>query len=134
MPYAAPGGRRGLTVEAMVVACLVRAGLRVVALPGLVCMLGRLPTARRADTMEACEAAARAAVARVAHPTCLFAALVTFTLLARRGFDVTFHLGAARGPSFSAHAWLTLPACTLNARPGVPLTPLWRYRVARRAA
>jgi hypothetical protein len=134
MPYAAPGGRRGLTVEAVVVACLVRAGLRLVALPRLVRMLGRLPAARRADTTEACEAAARAAVARVAHPTCLFATVVTFALLARRGFNVTFHLGAARAPSFSAHAWLTLPTHTLGERPAPTFTPLWRYRVTRRAA
>lgn len=124
---------RGLRVEAVLVTCLVRAGLRLTTVPRLVRLLARLPATRPANVPDACVDAARRAVRQAAHPTCLYTSLVAFGLLARRGYDVTFHLGVARAPSFEAHAWLSLPARVLDERPEA-FAPIWDYRAARRAA
>lgn len=46
---------------------------------------------------------------------CLVRSLVLTSLLARRGVDVTFHIGVAPGPEFKAHAWVESD--------GLPLLP-----------
>jgi hypothetical protein len=133
MPGSPPRVPPRLLFEGVLLACLVRGGLRLMSLRRLVRLLGRLPEARQPRSPDVCIAAAGAAVRRAAHPTCLFAALVSFGLLARRGHDVTFHLGVASAPSFEAHAWLTLAACRLDEHQD-SFAPIWDYRVVRRAA
>jgi hypothetical protein len=104
-----------LVVEAVFVAVFVRGALRVMPLPRVVALLRGSPfRSRRADDVESCVAAASAAAARVAHPTCLYRALVAFALLARRGAPVVFHLGADRAPGFGAHAWLSIDGRPLD--------------------
>jgi hypothetical protein len=141
MARAAAGLRRGLRVEALLVACLARAGVRLTTIPRLVRLLARLPRARHADGPGACADAARRAVRDAAHPTCLYTSLVAFGLLARRGHDVTFHLGVARAPGFEAHAWLSPRLVALDealdealAERPEAFAPIWDYRAARRVA
>ena len=131
------GGRPGslLVLEACALAAAVRVGLRLVSLPRLAALLGRLPRTNQGNPEYAgtCLAAASAAAARVAHPTCLFRSLIAFGLLARRGRDVEIHVGASREYGFNAHAWLTLEGMRID-----PLDPahhagMWSHPARARA-
>lgn len=105
-----------MRLEACVIAVSVRVALRVMPLPRLVRALAALPGVR-ADPVQdadACRRAGAAAVARVAHPTCLFEALTTFGLLARRGHAAVFHVGGARDAGFQAHAWVSVDGRPLD--------------------
>lgn len=115
--------RLRLRVEAHAIAAAIRVALRLLPLPRLVVCLARLPRVRRAADPAACACAAAEAAGRVAHPTCLFAALTAFALLARRGYAPQLVIGAARDRSFAAHAWVTVDGTPLTAcvRDYVPL-------------
>jgi hypothetical protein len=120
-----------LRAEANAIAAVLRLALRVLPLPQIVALLARMPGSRdRISTAADCACAAVDAAHRAAHPTCLFASLTAFALLARRGFGPRFVIGAARDRGFDAHAWVTVAAVplTLSAR---EYTPLWSYSAAQ---
>ena len=116
----------GLRAEAHAIAALVRVLLRLLPLPRVAALLARIPRARSLSTPRDCVAAAAEAVRRTAHPTCLFTALTTFALLARRGYRPHLVIGAARGAGFDAHAWVNLAGVPVvsNAR---DYATLWSY-------
>ena len=115
-----------IRAEAHAIAALVRVLLRLLPLPRVAALLAQLPRTRSLSTPDDCVSAAAEAARRAAHPTCLFTALTTFALLARRGYRPHLVIGAARGAGFDAHAWVNLA--------GVPVVPnardyatLWTY-------
>jgi hypothetical protein len=115
-----------MRVEAHAVAALVRLLLRLLPLPRVVSLVAQLPHTRCVSAPRDCASAAASAARRIAHPTCLFTALTTFALLARRGYSPRIVIGVARGHSVDAHAWVTLA--------GMPVVPcardyaaLWSY-------
>lgn len=126
--------RRATRVEAHALAAVIRVAVRFLPLPQIVVFLARLPRARESVSGTWTYAsAAEEAVRRMAHPTCLFTALVAFALLERRGYAPRFVIGAARDCGFDAHAWVNVD--------GVPVlpcareyVPLWTYGAARSEA
>jgi Transglutaminase-like superfamily len=119
--------RLAIRAEAHVIAAAVRIVVRLLPLPRIVALLARLPRAHRpVGTTVECASAVADAVRRAAHPTCLFTALTAFALLARRGHEPRFVLGAANDRGFDAHAWVTVRGV-----PVIPCTreyvPLWSY-------
>lgn len=122
----ASGLRLGLRLEACAIAVLARAAVRCLPLPRAVRLLGAIPARRRAgDPTDACLAAASDAAERMAHPTCLYRALIAFALLTRRRRDAGFHLGASRQQGFSAHAWVSAGGIRLDMPGGGEYVPLW---------
>ena len=123
-----------IRAEAHAIAALLRVLLRLLPLPRVAALLARIPRARSLSTPRDCVAAAAEAVRRTAHPTCLFTALTTFALLARRGYRPDLVIGAARvGRSFTprqagfdAHAWVNVAGAPVvpNAR---DYATLWTY-------
>ena len=97
-----------IRAEAHAIAALVRVLLRLLPLPRVTALLARIPRTRSLSTPRECVAAAAEAARRAAHSTCLFTALTTFALLARRGYKPHLVIGAARGAGFDAHAWVNL--------------------------
>lgn len=95
--------------EACVVAVVVRIALPVLPLDRVLSLLasGRRGAAESLD-VAGCLAAAATAARRVAHPTCLYESLIAFSMLARRGAPVVFHLGVSSGVPFEAHAWISV--------------------------
>ena len=126
--------RLTVRAEAHAIAAITRIGLRVLPVPRLASLLAHLPHARpTGDTIDECASAAADAAARSAHPTCLFTSLITFAMLARRGYGPRLVIGASRDDGFDAHAWVTVgesPLGTLERE----YVPLWSCRVARREA
>ena len=124
----------GIRAEAHAIAALVRVLLRLLPLPRVAALLARIPRTRSLSTPRDCVAAAAEAARRAAHPTCLFTALTTFALLARRGYRPDLVIGAARvgrgfrprQAGFDAHAWVNLAGVPVvsNAR---DYAALWSY-------
>jgi hypothetical protein len=113
---------------------LIRIALRILPLPRVVALLGRLPGAGPPlNSPTECAFAAAAAARRAAHPTCLYTALTSFALLARRGYAPSLVIGAARDGGFNAHAWVIV-----GGAPVLPCrrdyTPLWHYAASRAEA
>lgn len=74
------------------------------------------------------------------HPTCLRKALVLYTLLTRRGFDVRLVIGAAKtnvekGSELDCHAWIEHQEQVILGGPGheryAPLCSLDRFQLVR---
>ena len=124
----------GIRAEAHAIAALVRVLLRLLPLPRVAALLARIPRTRSLSTPRDCVAAAAEASRRAAHPTCLFTALTTFALLARRGYKPDLVIGAVRvdrgftprQAGFDAHAWVNLAGVPVvsNAR---DYATLWSY-------
>ena len=112
-----------IRVEAHAIAVVIRLALRLLPLPRVVTLLERPVRARRSVSTTVCAAAAAEAARHAAHPTCLFTALTAFALLRRHGHAPRFVIGAARGPAFHAHAWITVGGVPLV--PSVGYVPLW---------
>ena len=115
-----------IRAEAHAIAALVRVLLRLLPLRRVAALLARIPRTGSVSTPCECMSVAAEAARRAAHPTCLFTALTTFALLARRGYRPHLVIGAARGAGFDAHAWVNLA--------GVPVVPnardyatIWSY-------
>jgi hypothetical protein len=116
-----------IRAEAYALAGLIRIALRILPLPRVVALLEHLPRAGHAlNGPTECAFAAAAAARRAAHPTCLYTALTSFALLARRGYAPSLVIGATRDNGFDAHAWVIV-----GGAPVLPCrrdyTPLWRY-------
>jgi Transglutaminase-like superfamily len=115
-----------IRAEAYAIAALVRVLLRLLPLPRVAALLARIPRTRSVSTPRDCVSAAAEAARRAAHPTCLFTALTTFALLARRGHRPHLVIGAAHGAGLDAHAWVNLAGVPVvaNAR---DYATLWTY-------
>ena len=114
-----------LRAEASVAAIIARIAVRALPLPLAVRAVRRLTPGPLARASEAdCHRAAADASRRLAHPTCLYRAIVEYALLARRFDDVRFHVGAATHASFAAHAWTTTGGRAADQEASAYL-PLW---------
>ena len=109
--------RRGadlvLIVEAAILLPIIWGVIRVLRLPTLCHLLGFAPPSRRGPSRAPADLVGAAVIAvaeRLPFVTCLIAALAADTMLRRRGYPVTFHIGVRRGvrpwAALEAHAWV----------------------------
>lgn len=114
-----------LLAEALCVALLVRVLVRLGGVARVSRWIARMPSTARGGNAADCAAAAARAARIVAHPTCLYRALIGLALLARRHRDVQLHIGARTEPEFGAHAWLVLDGAVVADGEAAAFEPLW---------
>lgn len=114
-----------LAMHAAVCALVVRASLRAGSVRFAVrAASGAGSLCRSRATIDECAAAAARAVARLAHPTCLYRALTAYALLAHRHDTTRFHLGTTVAGGITAHAWVSVDGRALD-REAVRYDTLW---------
>ena len=116
---------RLLMVEACVAALAARLALRLLPWRDAARVVRAVRCLPRVAASESeCRRAAAAAAAAVAHPTCLYRALIEYALLGRRYDAVRLHLGTSSHAGFASHAWITIDGRPLDPE-AARYAPLW---------
>lgn len=112
------------SIEALALAGIVRVAVRLLTVRRLLVLLDRMPRTRGVETAGECAALGAKAAGRAAHATCLYSALTTYGLLARRGHAPRLVIGARHAPGFAAHAWVAVDGASVEPS-AHEYAPLW---------
>lgn len=112
------------SIEALALAGVVRVALRLLPVRRLLILLDAMPRTRSVETAGECAALGAKAAGRAAHGTCLYSALTTYGLLARRGYAPRLVIGTRRAPAFAAHAWVSVDGAAVEPS-AHEYAPLW---------